>query len=57
MRPIRAGMSGGKYNPLSDADVAAIHEAALTALEEIGLADAPPSGIDYLTKAGCTQLP
>lgn len=53
MRPIRAGMSGGKYNPLSDADVAAIHEAALTALEEIGLADAPPSGIDYLTKAGC----
>jgi len=46
-------MSGGTYNPLSDADIAAIHEAALTALEEIGLADAPPSGIAYLTGAGC----
>ncbi len=52
LRPIRAGMSGGRYRPLTDADVTAIHNAALTALEEIGLADAPPSGIEYLTRAG-----
>ncbi|SEW14203.1 trimethylamine---corrinoid protein Co-methyltransferase [Cognatiyoonia koreensis] len=52
MRPIRAGMSGGRYKPLTDANVAAIHEAALTALETIGLADAPSSGIAYMTKAG-----
>jgi len=45
-------MSGGVYKPLSDADVLRIHEAALTALEEIGLADAPQSGIDILTEAG-----
>ena len=33
MRPIRAGMPGGRYAPLTDADIARIHEAALTALE------------------------
>lgn len=52
LRPIRAGMSGGTYKPLSDADVLKIHEAALEALETVGLADAPPSGVEYLTKAG-----
>ena len=52
MRPIRAGMTGGTYKPLSDADVLKIHEAALTALETIGLADAPPSGVEILTGAG-----
>ncbi|NCT13443.1 MAG: trimethylamine methyltransferase family protein [Rhodobacterales bacterium] len=51
-RPIRAGMSGGTYNPLSEADVLRIHRAALVALEEIGLADAPPSGVEILTRAG-----
>ena len=52
MRPIRAGMSGGTYKPLSEAQVLRIHEAALTALETIGLADAPPSGVEILTGAG-----
>lgn len=52
VRPIRPGMTGGTYRPLSDTDVANIHEAALTALEEIGLADAPQSGIDIMTGAG-----
>ena len=52
MRPIQAGMTGGKYKPLTDADVLKIHEAALTALETIGLNDAPPSGVEILTGAG-----
>jgi len=30
-----------------------IHQAALDALEQIGLADAPPSGVEILTRAGC----
>ncbi len=51
-RPIRAGMVGGRYNPLSEADVLRIHETALTALEEIGLADAPETGIEVMTRAG-----
>ncbi|WP_377505821.1 trimethylamine methyltransferase family protein [Octadecabacter sp. R77987] len=55
MRPVRPGLSGGQYKPLSDADVARIHAAALTALEEIGLADAPPSGVAILTGAGAVQ--
>ena len=51
-RPIRAGMSGGTFKPLTDAQVLRIHETALRALEEIGLADAPPSGVEILTGAG-----
>ena len=51
-RPIRGGMRGGTYRPLSEPDIRAIHRAALRALEEIGLADAPPSGIEAMTAAG-----
>jgi trimethylamine--corrinoid protein Co-methyltransferase len=51
-RPVRPGMSGGRYKPLSDADVARIHEATLVTLESIGLQDAIPSCIDLVTKAG-----
>ena len=52
LRPVRAGMEGGQYRPLSDAQVQRIHEAALDALEQIGLSQAPPSGIKILTEAG-----
>jgi len=45
-------MECDSYKPLTEAGVARIHEAALTALEEIGLADAPQSGIDVMVKAG-----
>ncbi len=52
VRPVRPGLSGGTFNPLSDADIQRIHRAALAACEEIGFADAPPSGIEALTAAG-----
>ena len=52
VRPIRAGMEGGLYKPLSDAEVLRIHHAALDACEQIGFADAPPTGVEALTKAG-----
>ncbi|GAB4273527.1 MAG: trimethylamine methyltransferase family protein [Pararhodobacter sp.] len=52
MRPVRAGLSGGHYKPLSDAAVLRIHEAALQALEEIGLSNAPKSGIEAMVAAG-----
>ncbi|PTX56083.1 trimethylamine--corrinoid protein Co-methyltransferase [Litoreibacter ponti] len=51
-RAIGPGLSGGTFKPLSDADIARIHEAALTALETIGLADAPETGVALLTGAG-----
>ncbi|MEX0318252.1 MAG: trimethylamine methyltransferase family protein, partial [Ruegeria sp.] len=53
LRPVRPGMEGGTYKPLSQSDMERIHTAALDALEQIGLADAPQSGVDYLVGAGC----
>ncbi|MCA0871297.1 trimethylamine methyltransferase family protein [Seohaeicola saemankumensis] len=55
LRPVRPGMSGGTFEPLTDHDMQRIHRAALNALEQIGLADAPESGVRYLTNAGCTM--
>ncbi|MCU0832351.1 MAG: trimethylamine methyltransferase family protein [Rhizobiaceae bacterium] len=52
IRPVRGGMSGGTYQPMTDAGVARIHQAALQALEEIGLSQAPQSGVEILTGAG-----
>ncbi|MDZ7708854.1 MAG: trimethylamine methyltransferase family protein [Roseovarius sp.] len=52
LRPVRPGLDGGLYRPLSEAQMRAIHSAVLDALEQIGLADAPQSGIDYMTRAG-----
>jgi len=55
VRPVRAGLPGGQYRPLTDAGVAQIHAAALDALEEIGLSQAPKSGVEILTAAGAVQ--
>ncbi len=52
VRPVRAGIEGGTYKPLTQAGMEKIHNTALDALEQIGLADAPESGIKYLTDAG-----
>ena len=51
-RPVWAGMPGGLYRPLTDAQMTRIHAAALDALEQIGLSQAPPSGIEAMTKVG-----
>jgi len=55
LRPVRAGLEGGQYRPLTDEGVARIHQAALDALEMIGLANAPASGVAILTGAGAIQ--
>jgi len=55
VRPVRAGMSGGQYRPLTEAGMQQIHAAALDALEQIGLSQAPPSGVELLTGAGAIQ--
>ncbi|HNB25674.1 MAG TPA: trimethylamine methyltransferase family protein, partial [Alphaproteobacteria bacterium] len=51
-RPVWPGMSGGHYKVMSDADVQRIHQAALDVLEQVGFADAIPSGIEVMTRAG-----
>lgn len=55
VRPVRPGLPGGQYKPLSDADVARINDAALQALEEIGLAKTPASGRKILLEAGAVE--
>lgn len=52
VRPIRAGMEGGAYKPLSTADQDRVNEAVLTVLETVGFADAVPSCIEACTKIG-----
>lgn len=52
LRPVWPGMESGRYRPLEDHDVTRIHRAALDVLEQIGMADAPPSGVELLTSAG-----
>ena len=54
LRSIRPGMESTALNVLSDTDIERIHLTALQLLEEVGLADAPPSGVDYLVSAGAT---
>ncbi|SFS22235.1 trimethylamine methyltransferase family protein [Yoonia litorea] len=52
LRPVRAGLEGGQYKPLTDVQVQRLHGAALDALEQIGLSQAPASGIEIMTQAG-----
>ncbi len=52
IRPIRGGMASGRYKPLSDIDVGNIHNAVLTVLEDIGLAQAIPTCIEACTARG-----
>ncbi len=51
-RPVRAGLEGGSYGPLSESDCRAIHEAALDILETVGLADPIPSCVELCTARG-----
>ncbi|MDU8929954.1 trimethylamine methyltransferase family protein [Alisedimentitalea sp. MJ-SS2] len=49
---VRAGLSGGRYKPLTDADMQQIHNAALTVLERTGLADHTPELLDLVLPKG-----
>lgn len=50
--PVRPGLEGGRYKPLSDADIVRIHEAALRVLARTGAYIAPSECRDILQKAG-----
>ena len=51
-RPVHPGLEGGRYKPLTDAEVNRIHEAVLDVLENIGLSQAIPSCVELMTGAG-----
>ena len=57
IRPVRAGLEGGRYKPLTESDLERIHEAVLTVLETIGFANAIPSCIEALMRAGAIHGP
>lgn len=52
VRPVKGGMTGGRYKPLNDADISKIHLAALDVLATIGMEDATPSFIKLVCDAG-----
>ena len=52
LRPVRAGLSGGTFKPLNDASVKAIEVTVYQILDEIGLSQAPETGVKYMTDAG-----
>ncbi len=52
-RSVRSGMESDKLKILTDDQIKMIHEAAIEALETIGFADAPQSGVDYMVGVGC----
>ena len=52
IRPVRPGLQGGRYKPLTDEDVLRIHRAALQVLEEVGFGQAIPTCVEACTKAG-----
>lgn len=54
MKPVRPGMPGGQYRPLSDHDIDRIWDAAFELLATVGMADAIPHCIDLVTSAGGT---
>jgi len=51
-RPVRPGLQGGRYRPLTDGDMARIHRAALEVLEDIGLSEPIDSCVELVTAAG-----
>ena len=53
-RPVRGGLEGGRYKPLSEGEVARIHGAVLDLLEQVGLGAPIPSCVELLTAAGCS---
>ena len=53
--PIGAGLVGGTYRPLSADEVERLHDAALTLLADLGLADAPEFLVELATARGAVH--
>ena len=52
IKPVNPGELGGRYKPLTDADVAAIEENIFRILEEVGFNEATPHCIETCTAVG-----
>ena len=56
-KPVRPGQSGGRFMPLTEDELARVHEAMLELLENVGFARSIPSCIELVTDAGGTLTP
>ncbi len=56
-KAVRPGMRGGRFAPLTDADIIAVNDAVMDVLENIGLSQAIPSCIELVTQAGGQYTP
>ena len=54
-RPIRPGLPGGAYRPLSESDLQAVYETALDLLERVGMGSAIPEFVEVVTAAGLKE--
>ena len=50
-RPVRPGMVGCRYNPLTQSDIERIHHTVLDLMEQVGFADPIPSRVAPLMGA------
>ncbi|MGI9607266.1 MAG: trimethylamine methyltransferase family protein [Acidimicrobiales bacterium] len=53
-RAVWAGMAGGRFKPLTDAECEQVVEAAFTLLEDVGMGQATPEFVEVVTSAGGT---
>jgi len=51
-RPVRPGLSGGRYAPLSERDMQMVYDAALGLLENVGMGSPVPEFVQVVTRAG-----
>ena len=51
--PVHAGLIGGAYKPLQQADLEKIHQTALEVLATIGIGEPTAEVVEYATAAGC----
>ncbi len=52
VRPVRPGLPGGKFAPLSESDMQQVYEAALGLLEDVGMGSPIEEFVDVVTAAG-----
>lgn len=56
-KPVRPGLMGGRFMPLTEEQLKRVHEAMLDLLENVGFTRSLPSTIEMVTKAGGTLTP
>ncbi len=54
INPAPAGPSGGRYRPLSQAQVEQVYRTSLRMLAELGMGEAPPALVEQATSKGAT---